>query len=64
MKVSTRNIRIIKRTLERLYDEFNIDPLEDDVKIGDDSIYIGYPDVQIPMNVPHMCSSGPCYRNL
>ena len=54
MKVSTRNIRIIKRTLERLYDEFNIVPLEEDVQIGDDSIYIGYPDdhmVEEPISV-------------
>ena len=53
MKVSTRNISLIKRTLDRLYDEFNIDPLEEDVQIGDDSIYIGYPDdmVENPISV-------------
>lgn len=53
MKVSTRNISLIKRTLERLYDEFNIDPLEEDIKIGNESIYIGYPDdmVEEPISV-------------
>ena len=45
MKVSTENIGIINKRLERLYDEFNINPLnEDEVKIGDEDIFISYPD--------------------
>lgn len=53
MKVSTRNIRTIKRTLERLCNEFNIDPLREDVQLGDDSILIEYPDdmVEEPISV-------------
>lgn len=53
MKVSTRNIRTIKRTLERLCNEFNIDPLREDVRLGDDSILIEYPDdmVEEPISV-------------
>ena len=49
MKISTRNIRIIRERLERLYDEFNIDPLDDDSvpKIGDDTVLILYPDDNI-----------------
>lgn len=46
MKVSNRNIKIIRERLIRLYDEFNIDPLDklDEPKIGDEDIYIQYPD--------------------
>lgn len=46
MKVSTRNIKTIKNRLERLYDEFNINPLDklDDVKVGDEDVYISFPD--------------------
>lgn len=46
MKVSSKNIKTIKARLERLYDEFNIGPLDklDEPKIGDDSIFIDYPD--------------------
>lgn len=45
MKVSPENIATIKSRLERLYDEFNINPLdEDEVKIGDEDIFISYPD--------------------
>ena len=53
MKVSTRNIRTIKRTLERLCNEFNIYPLREDVQLGDDSILIEYPDdmVEEPISV-------------
>ena len=46
MKVTKRNIKIIKQRLERLYNEFNINRLDEDdnVKIGDDNVYISYPD--------------------
>ena len=44
MKVSTRNIKDINFRLKYLYDNFNIDPLSEDVKIGEESIYINYPD--------------------
>lgn len=46
MKVSTKNIKAIKCRLQRLYDDFNINPLDrlDDVKVGDEDIYIDYPD--------------------
>lgn len=44
MKVSTRNIKRINERLEYLYDNFHIDPLDEDVKIGDDKIYIKFPD--------------------
>ena len=49
MKISTRNIRTIKERLQRLYDEFNINPLDkdDDVKLGDDCVYISYPDDEL-----------------
>ena len=45
MKVSTKNIKAIKCRLQRLYDDFNINPLDrlDDVKVGDEDIYIDYP---------------------
>ena len=46
MKVSSKNIKIIKARLERLYDEFNIDPLDkfNEPKIGDEDVFIQYPD--------------------
>ena len=49
MKISTRNIRTIKERLQRLYDEFNINPLDkdDDVKLGDDCVFISYPDDEL-----------------
>jgi len=49
MKVSSKNIKTIKARLERLYDEFNIGPLDklDEPKIGDDSIFIDYPDALV-----------------
>ncbi len=55
MKISKQNINIIKERLERLYREFNIDPLDesDDVKIGDENVFINYPDdnVEEPISV-------------
>ena len=39
MKISTRNIKEIKSRLEYLYDNFNIDPTDEDPQIGDESIY-------------------------
>lgn len=55
MKVNSRNIKIIKNRLDRLYSEFNIEPLgkEDDVKIGDEDIFIIYPDdiIEEPISV-------------
>lgn len=46
MKVSSKNIKTIKARLERLYDEFNIDPLDkfNEPKIGDEDVFIQYPD--------------------
>lgn len=44
MKVSTKNIKKIKSRLDYLYDNFNIEEAVDEVKIGDDSIFIGFPD--------------------
>lgn len=44
MKISTRNIKEIKSRLEYLYDNFNIDPTDEDPQIGDESIYISFPD--------------------
>lgn len=46
MKVSTKNIKLIKSRLERLYDEFNISPLDkyNEVKVGDDDVFIHFPD--------------------
>lgn len=46
MKVSTRNIKIIKERLEKLYNEFNIECLGDDFKvtIGDERVDFGFPD--------------------
>lgn len=44
MKVSTRNIREIRRRLDILYRHFHIDPAEENVCIGDEHIYIAYPD--------------------
>lgn len=45
MKVSTKNIKEIKRRLEILYSKFNIDYYsENDVKLGDEDIFISFPD--------------------
>lgn len=46
MKVSTRNIKIIKDRLKKLYTEFNIECLGDDfkVEIGDERVDFGFPD--------------------
>ena len=44
MKVTTENIEIINKRLEYLYDNFNINPLDEEVKIGDEDIFIGFPD--------------------
>ena len=44
MKVSTRNIKQINSRLEYLYDNFNIDPTDEKVEIGDEDIYIDFPD--------------------
>lgn len=54
MKVSTRNITLIKQRLERLYNEFNIESLEEDyrVSVGDESIYFGFPDDYIEDSIP------------
>lgn len=43
MKINSRNIKEIRRRLEILHRDFNID-YDDPIKIGDDSIYICYPD--------------------
>ncbi len=44
MKVSTRNIKRINERLKYLYDNFNIEPSTDEVQIGDEDIYISFPD--------------------
>lgn len=38
MKVTTENIELINKRLKYLYDNFNINPLDEEVKIGDESI--------------------------
>ena len=40
MKVSTKNIKQINSRLKYLYDNFNINPFYEKVKIGDEYIYI------------------------
>lgn len=44
MKVTTENIELINKRLEYLYDNFNINPLSEEVKIGDEDIFIDFPD--------------------
>ena len=44
MKVSTKNIKHINSRLEYLYDNFNIDPIDEKIEIGDEDIYIDFPD--------------------
>ena len=44
MKVSTRNIKIIKDRLEILNKRFNILPSSEDIRIGDETIFINFPD--------------------
>lgn len=44
MKVSTKNIKQINSRLKYLYDNFNINPFYEKVKIGDEYIYINFPD--------------------
>ena len=44
MKVSTKNVRKINERLNYLYDNFNIEPRDEEVKIGDSTIYIDFPD--------------------
>lgn len=43
MKVTTENIELINKRLEYLYDNFNINPLSEEVKIGDEDIFIDFP---------------------
>lgn len=44
MKVTIENIKLINERLEYLYDNFNIDPLDNEIEIGAEEIYIGFPD--------------------
>lgn len=44
MLVSESNIELINQRLEYLYDNFNIEPSTDEVQIGDEDIFIGFPD--------------------
>lgn len=44
MLVSESNVKLINRRLEYLYDNFNIEPSTDEVQIGDEDIFIGFPD--------------------
>lgn len=43
MKVTTENIEFVNKRLEYLYNNFNIEPLNEDVQIGDEDIFIGFP---------------------
>lgn len=58
MKVSSRNIKTIRERLDRLYNEFHIKPLDsfNKVKIGDEDIYIDYPDddLEEPISVEEL----------
>lgn len=44
MKVSTSNIKEINSRLTYLYDNFNIEPLDEEIHIEDEEIYINFPD--------------------
>lgn len=44
MKVSTKNIKLIQSRLSYLYDNFNINPSDEEIQIGDEKIYISFPD--------------------
>lgn len=44
MLVSKSNIELINQRLEYLYDNFNIEPSTEEVQIGDEDIFIGFPD--------------------
>lgn len=44
MLVAESNIKLINQRLEYLYDNFNIEPSTDEVQIGDEDIFIGFPD--------------------
>lgn len=44
MKVSTKNIKKIMSRLNYLYDNFNIEQSTEEVQIGDDHIFIGFPE--------------------
>lgn len=43
MKVTTKNVDLINQRLEYLYDNFEIDPLDTNVDIGDERIVIDFP---------------------
>lgn len=43
MKVTTENINLINKRLEYIYDNFDIYPLDEEVKIGDEEIFIDFP---------------------
>lgn len=44
MLVSKSNIKLIKQRLKYLYNNFNIETPADEIKIGDEDIFIGFPD--------------------
>ena len=44
MIISKNKIDLINERLEYLYSNFNIEPSTDDIEIGDEDIFIGYPD--------------------
>lgn len=44
MKVSTQNIKLINERLKYLYNNFHITPSDEKVQIGDEDIFIGFPD--------------------
>lgn len=44
MNVSTKNIKKIKKRLDCLYGKFNIQPSIEEIKIGDEFIFINFPD--------------------
>lgn len=43
MKVTTKNVDLINQRLEYLFDNFEIDPLDTNVDIGDERIVIDFP---------------------
>ena len=44
MIISKNKIDLINERLEYLYSNFNIEPSTDDIEIGDEDIFIGYPE--------------------
>lgn len=43
MKITTKNIKLVKERLQYLYDNFEILPLDEDIEIGNENIFIDFP---------------------